>query len=81
LRATKRLVLVLDLDHTLLNSVRLNDVSPEHEKLLQGILEAEADKPHKLLHCLRYGHSKGFLGLPGPASIGNNVLDTLHATA
>jgi RNA polymerase II C-terminal domain phosphatase-like 3/4 len=53
LRATKRLVLVLDLDHTLLNSVRLSEVTPEHDRMLHGILEAEADKPHKLLHCLR----------------------------
>ena len=49
-------VLVLDLDHTLLNSVRLCDVSPEDQAKLARILEQEAPLgQRRLLYCLRYG--------------------------
>ncbi|KAJ9533805.1 hypothetical protein QJQ45_026891, partial [Haematococcus lacustris] len=53
LRNACKLVLVLDLDHTLLNSVRLNDVSPEHAAQLESILQQEAGHTHRLLYCLR----------------------------
>lgn len=53
LLAARRLVLILDLDHTLLNSVRLMDVAQEQLPALNAILDKEAGNPRRLLHCLR----------------------------
>jgi RNA polymerase II C-terminal domain phosphatase-like 3/4 len=43
LLASKRLVLILDLDHTLLNSVRESDVTGEERKLLQQYMQQQAE--------------------------------------
>lgn len=46
LLANRRLLLILDLDHTLLNSTRLTEVSPEGQQLLHAQLETQpADAP------------------------------------
>jgi RNA polymerase II C-terminal domain phosphatase-like 3/4 len=49
----QKLVLVLDLDHTLLNSVRLGDVSHKEIIELERIMASEAEIPRRLLYCLR----------------------------
>ncbi|KAK9816991.1 hypothetical protein WJX72_007937 [[Myrmecia] bisecta] len=61
---SRKLLLVLDLDHTLLASTRLTDVDPDCQRKLHGLLELEAQGPesarrlHHLPHmnmwtCLR----------------------------
>ena len=53
-RNTLPQVLVLDLDHTLLNSVRLSDVTSEDVAKLESILGQESSLGAKrLLYCLR----------------------------
>ncbi|GAX83989.1 hypothetical protein CEUSTIGMA_g11414.t1 [Chlamydomonas eustigma] len=53
LMSERKLVLVLDLDHTLLNSVRISDVSQDEVVHLERIMASEADSPKRLLYCLR----------------------------
>lgn len=49
--ASRRLLLVLDLDHTLLNSTRLMDVSPEAEEMLHAQVTAHpGNERHLLFH-------------------------------
>ena len=48
--AAKRLLLVLDLDHTLLNSTRLSDVSPELTERLHAAAAAETDSQRSLYY-------------------------------
>ena len=73
-------VLVLDLDHTILNSVRLSDVSREDEPKLQSILEQVADRgPRRLLYCLRCVCGGGVAVLPqvhawSTADVGHTLL-------
>eukprot|EP00884_Botryococcus_braunii_P016427 jgi/Botrbrau1/3468/Bobra.139_1s0043.1 len=43
----RKLLLVLDLDHTLLNSTRFQDLSPSHHEKLCQILRLEQDKQQK----------------------------------
>ncbi|KAF5839217.1 hypothetical protein DUNSADRAFT_1353 [Dunaliella salina] len=50
---SRRLVLILDLDHTLLHSVRLAEVPPELVTQLEAIQRAESTGQAQLLHCLR----------------------------
>ncbi|KAI7844187.1 hypothetical protein COHA_002322 [Chlorella ohadii] len=51
LLAGRKLLLILDLDHTLLNSTRFIEVPPESEAVLRAQLEAQPpDAP--MLHCL-----------------------------
>ena len=42
-QARRKLLLVLDLDHTLLNSCRDSDLEPEHRDALHAQLEAQQD--------------------------------------
>ena len=41
MQARRKLMLVLDLDHTLLNSCRDGDLQPEHRKQLHAQLDAQ----------------------------------------
>lgn len=41
---SRRLVLVLDLDHTLLNSAREAEISADHLSRLQAALQAQAEQ-------------------------------------
>lgn len=46
LLAHRKLLLILDLDHTLLNSTRLNEIPPDSEPVLRALLESQpADAP------------------------------------
>ena len=40
-----KLCLVLDLDHTLINSARFSEVDPEHDALLRHHMGGEANRP------------------------------------
>ena len=40
-----KLCLVLDLDHTLINSARFSEVDPEHDALLRHHMAGEANRP------------------------------------
>lgn len=51
LLASRKLLLILDLDHTLLNSTRFAEVSPEGEQALRGQLEAQPQDA-QMLYCL-----------------------------
>lgn len=52
--ATKKLCLVLDLDHTLLNSAKFNEVEPVHEEILRKKEEQDREKPQR--HLFRFSH-------------------------
>jgi len=53
LLGARKLVLVLDLDHTLLNSVHVPEVDPQQAAQLHAILQQEAALPNKLLYNLQ----------------------------
>lgn len=48
----RKLVLILDLDHTLLNSSKASDITPEHRRLLDDILQRQKSQPSPLLYHL-----------------------------
>ncbi|KAG2484635.1 hypothetical protein HYH03_016588 [Edaphochlamys debaryana] len=55
LLSRKRLILILDLDHTLLNSVHMAEVGPDVEGQLAEVMRREEEAnmgPRRLLHCL-----------------------------
>ncbi|KAL5724462.1 protein-serine/threonine phosphatase [Ranunculus cassubicifolius] len=52
--AAKKLCLVLDLDHTLLNSAKFNEVEPVHEEILRKKEEQDREKTQR--HLFRFGH-------------------------
>ncbi|KAL5760300.1 hypothetical protein ACOSP7_018813 [Xanthoceras sorbifolium] len=52
--AEHKLCLVLDLDHTLLNSAKFNEVDPVHDEILRKKEEQDRDKP--LRHLFRFPH-------------------------
>ncbi|XP_047330616.1 RNA polymerase II C-terminal domain phosphatase-like 3 [Impatiens glandulifera] len=52
--SARKLCLVLDLDHTLLNSAKFTEVDPLHEELLRKKEEQEMDKPYR--HLFRFPH-------------------------
>ncbi|KAF9604506.1 hypothetical protein IFM89_007627 [Coptis chinensis] len=52
--AAKKLCLVLDLDHTLLNSAKFVEVDPVHEEILRKKEEQDREKPHR--HLFRFSH-------------------------
>ncbi|XP_022737741.1 RNA polymerase II C-terminal domain phosphatase-like 3 [Durio zibethinus] len=49
-----KLCLVLDLDHTLLNSAKFNEVDPVHEEILRKKEEQDREKPQR--HLFRFQH-------------------------
>lgn len=53
---TKKLSLVLDLDHTLLNSAKFNEVDPELDDKLRKIEEIDRKKPQR--HLFRFEHMR-----------------------
>lgn len=52
--SARKLCLVLDLDHTLLNSAKFTEVDPLHEEILRKKEEQEMDKPFR--HLFRFPH-------------------------
>ncbi|XP_027349829.1 RNA polymerase II C-terminal domain phosphatase-like 3 [Abrus precatorius] len=52
--AARKLCLVLDLDHTLLNSAKFVEVDPVHEEILRKKEEQDREKPHRQL--FRFPH-------------------------
>ncbi|KAH9329269.1 hypothetical protein KI387_001377 [Taxus chinensis] len=50
----KKLCLVLDLDHTLLNSAKFVEVDPVHEEILRKKEEQDRERPHR--HLFRFPH-------------------------
>ncbi|TKY64956.1 RNA polymerase II C-terminal domain phosphatase 3 [Spatholobus suberectus] len=52
--AAQKLCLVLDLDHTLLNSAKFVEVDPVHEEILRKKEEQDREKPHR--HLFRFPH-------------------------
>ncbi|EPS65942.1 hypothetical protein M569_08831, partial [Genlisea aurea] len=52
--AARKLCLVLDLDHTLLNSAMFAEVDPLHDEVLRMKEEQDRDKPHR--HLFRFPH-------------------------
>ncbi|KAK9076227.1 hypothetical protein SSX86_004560 [Deinandra increscens subsp. villosa] len=50
--AERKLCLVLDLDHTLLNSAKFSEIEPVHEEMLRKKEEQDRDKPHR--HLFRF---------------------------
>ncbi|KAL1206182.1 RNA polymerase II C-terminal domain phosphatase-like 3 [Cardamine amara subsp. amara] len=52
--ASKKLSLVLDIDHTLLNSAKFNEVEPRHEDILRKKEEQDREKPYR--HLFRFPH-------------------------
>ncbi|PON51919.1 FCP1-like phosphatase [Parasponia andersonii] len=50
----RKLCLVLDLDHTLLNSAKFVEVDPLHEEILRKKEEQDREKPHR--HLFRFPH-------------------------
>ncbi|KAL8121464.1 hypothetical protein AgCh_018261 [Apium graveolens] len=52
--ASRKLCLVLDLDHTLLNSAKFTEVDPVHEELLRKKEEEDREYPHR--HLFRFPH-------------------------
>lgn len=52
--AARKLCLVLDLDHTLLNSAKFVEVDPVHEEILRKKEEQDREKPHR--HLFRFPH-------------------------
>ncbi|KHN47532.1 RNA polymerase II C-terminal domain phosphatase-like 3 [Glycine soja] len=52
--AARKLCLVLDLDHTLLNSAKFVEVDPLHDEILRKKEEQDREKPHR--HLFRFPH-------------------------
>ncbi|KAJ0037615.1 hypothetical protein Pint_23807 [Pistacia integerrima] len=52
--AARKLCLVLDLDHTLLNSAKFNEVDPVHDEILRKKEEEDREKPQR--HLFRFPH-------------------------
>ncbi|KAL1176065.1 hypothetical protein V6Z11_A04G133200 [Gossypium hirsutum] len=52
--AARKLCLVLDLDHTLLNSAKFIEVDPVHEEILRKKEEQDREKPQR--HLFRFHH-------------------------
>lgn len=52
--AARKLCLVLDLDHTLLNSAKFIEVDPVHEEILRKKEEQDREKPQR--HLFRFQH-------------------------
>ncbi|GAU14128.1 hypothetical protein TSUD_169530 [Trifolium subterraneum] len=52
--AAKKLCLVLDLDHTLLNSAKFVEVDPVHDEILRKKEEQDREKPQR--HLFRFPH-------------------------
>ncbi|PWA80241.1 BRCT domain-containing protein [Artemisia annua] len=52
--AERKLCLVLDLDHTLLNSAKFSEIEPMHDELLRKKEEQDRDKQHR--HLFRFPH-------------------------
>ncbi|KAK6922463.1 FCP1 homology domain [Dillenia turbinata] len=52
--AAHKLCLVLDLDHTLLNSAKFLEVDPVHDEILRKKEEQDREKPHR--HLFRFPH-------------------------
>ncbi|URE45494.1 RNA polymerase II C-terminal domain phosphatase-like [Musa troglodytarum] len=52
--AARKLCLVLDLDHTLLNSAKFVEVDPVHEEILRRKEEQDREKPQR--HLFRFHH-------------------------
>ncbi|KAK1365585.1 Protein-serine/threonine phosphatase [Heracleum sosnowskyi] len=52
--AARKLCLVLDLDHTLLNSAKFTEIDPVHEELLRKKEEEDGEYPHR--HLFRFPH-------------------------
>ncbi|KAB1207718.1 RNA polymerase II C-terminal domain phosphatase-like 3 [Morella rubra] len=52
--AARKLCLVLDLDHTLLNSAKFGEVDPVHDEILRKKEEQDREKPHR--HLFRFPH-------------------------
>lgn len=52
--AGRKLCLVLDLDHTLLNSAKFVEVDPMHDEILRKKEEQDREKPHR--HLFRFPH-------------------------
>ncbi|KAL2547247.1 RNA polymerase II C-terminal domain phosphatase-like 3 [Forsythia ovata] len=50
----RKLCLVLDLDHTLLNSAKFVEVDPLHDEMLRKKEEQDREKPHR--HLFRFPH-------------------------
>ncbi|KAL8160102.1 LOW QUALITY PROTEIN: hypothetical protein V2J09_001639 [Rumex salicifolius] len=49
--SSRKLCLVLDLDHTLLNSAKFSEVDPIHNEILRKKEEQDREKPYKHLFC------------------------------
>ncbi|XP_010549545.1 PREDICTED: RNA polymerase II C-terminal domain phosphatase-like 3 [Tarenaya hassleriana] len=52
--SSRKLCLVLDLDHTLLNSAKFNEVDPIHDEILRKKEEQDRGKPYR--HLFRFPH-------------------------
>ncbi|KAK8949760.1 RNA polymerase II C-terminal domain phosphatase-like 3 [Platanthera guangdongensis] len=52
--AARKLCLVLDLDHTLLNSAKFGEVEPVHEEILRKKEEQDREQPQR--HLFRFQH-------------------------
>ncbi|XP_021723008.1 RNA polymerase II C-terminal domain phosphatase-like 3 [Chenopodium quinoa] len=52
--ASHKLCLVLDLDHTLLNSAKFSEVDPVHDEILRKKEEQDREKPRR--HLFRFPH-------------------------
>ncbi|KAJ8531118.1 hypothetical protein K7X08_025849 [Anisodus acutangulus] len=52
--AVRKLCLVLDLDHTLLNSAKFIEIDPVHEEMLRKKEEQDREKPYR--HIFRFPH-------------------------
>ncbi|CAO2147188.1 unnamed protein product [Urochloa humidicola] len=52
--SARKLCLVLDLDHTLLNSAKFNEVKLAHEELLRKKEEQDRSLPERHLYCLHH---------------------------
>lgn len=52
--ADRKLCLVLDLDHTLLNSAKFSEVEPMHDEMLKKKEEQDREKSHR--HLFRFPH-------------------------
>ncbi|XP_023639492.1 RNA polymerase II C-terminal domain phosphatase-like 3 isoform X2 [Capsella rubella] len=52
--ASQKLSLVLDIDHTLLNSAKFNEVESRHEEILRKKEEQDREKPFR--HLFRFPH-------------------------
>ncbi|XP_076906989.1 RNA polymerase II C-terminal domain phosphatase-like 3 [Bidens hawaiensis] len=52
--ADRKLCLVLDLDHTLLNSAKFSEIEPVHDEMLRKKEEQDREKPYR--HLFRFPH-------------------------